>query len=178
MLCDTKEDTQGRKFVLFSSFNNSSPHTIANLEENDHVPPVVENYAFDKKNEDLASKNMKNSKSKPKRNIQAYSSDENSNESLSPRPLSRISHNHLERKRRDELKRKFDDLRKSLPELEFHEKAPKVVILTKGIDHIKNLENEDKKLTIQKNLLKSINSMLTKKLKTLTRQDEMSRFRF
>ncbi|NP_001267826.1 myc proto-oncogene protein [Hydra vulgaris] len=177
VLCGNEDNSLERNSSFLPPFDNICSQTSNNTESCFATSFFAEHFLFDKR-KDLTLKRMKTSRSKAKRFNNCYSSDDNSNGSLSPRPLeNRKTHNHLERKRRDELKRKFDDLRKSLPELELHEKAPKVIILTKGIDHIKQLENEDKKLTIQKNLLKSINSMLSKKLKMLTRQEEM-KFRF
>ena len=56
----------------------------------------------------------------------------------------RASHNILERKRRNDLKYSFQVLRGQIPELEDNQRAPKVTILRKAAEYIKQIrEKED-----------------------------------
>lgn len=56
----------------------------------------------------------------------------------------RASHNVLERKRRNDLKFSFQVLRGQIPELEDNQRAPKVTILRKAAEYIKQIrEKED-----------------------------------
>ena len=83
----------------------------------------------------------------------------------------RVSHNDLERKRRDELKRKFDCLRAAIPEIENNERAPKVVILKKAKAFVPRLQEEEKELRTEKENLKRVNSLLMRKLLLLTKRN-------
>ena len=58
----------------------------------------------------------------------------------------RESHNILERKRRNDLKYSFHLLRGQVPELEENQRAPKVTILRKAADFIRQLQDEDQRL--------------------------------
>ena len=51
----------------------------------------------------------------------------------------KASHNSLERKRRNDLKTSFISLRKVIPDLEENERAPKVTILQKATDLVRQL---------------------------------------
>lgn len=51
----------------------------------------------------------------------------------------KICHNNLERKRRNDLKASFTSLRMVVPDLEDNERAPKVIILQKASDLVRQL---------------------------------------
>ncbi|XP_057317602.1 myc proto-oncogene protein-like [Hydractinia symbiolongicarpus] len=95
------------------------------------------------------------------------SSDELSSDT-SPRPIHRSSHNNLERKRRDELKRKFDELKQSVPAIENIAKAAKVVILKKATEYITELSQREHELIKKTQLLQSVNIVLARKIHSLT----------
>lgn len=58
----------------------------------------------------------------------------------------RASHNVLERKRRNDLKYSFQILRGQIPELKDNQRAPKVTILRKAAEYIKQIREEDEDL--------------------------------
>jgi len=58
----------------------------------------------------------------------------------------RASHNILERKRRNDLKYSFQLLREQVPELEENQRAPKVIILRKAAEFIKQIREHEEKL--------------------------------
>lgn len=64
----------------------------------------------------------------------------------------RATHNVLERKRREELKEKFQRLRDCLPELQDNDRAPKVLILKKSYEYVRFLEQEEQRLLADKEL--------------------------
>ncbi len=55
----------------------------------------------------------------------------------------RASHNVLERKRRNDLKYSFQILRGQIPELEDNQRAPKVTILKKAAEYIKEIREKE-----------------------------------
>lgn len=55
----------------------------------------------------------------------------------------RITHNVLERKRRNDLKASYQDLRENIPELIHQERAPTAQILSKGVEYIEFLKKND-----------------------------------
>lgn len=55
----------------------------------------------------------------------------------------RITHNVLERKRRNDLKASYQDLRENIPELTHQERAPTAQILSKGVEYIEFLKKND-----------------------------------
>lgn len=55
----------------------------------------------------------------------------------------RASHNVLERKRRNDLKSSFQILRGQIPELEDNQRAPKVTILRKAAEYIKQIRDKE-----------------------------------
>ena len=57
----------------------------------------------------------------------------------------RESHNVLERKRRNDLKYSFQVLRSQVPDLEDNQRAPKVTILRKAADFIKQIQLQEKR---------------------------------
>ena len=58
----------------------------------------------------------------------------------------RASHNILERKRRNDLKYSFQLLREQVPELEENQRAPKVIILRKAAEFIKEIHAREERL--------------------------------
>jgi hypothetical protein len=82
----------------------------------------------------------------------------------------KICHNNLERKRRNDLKASFVSLRVHVPELEDNERAPKVVILQKASEVIKQLSNLQKQQvdTLQKQRAK--HTELSKRLGKIKQQ--------
>ena len=81
----------------------------------------------------------------------------------------RVSHNDLERKRRDELKRKFDCLRAVIPEIENNERAPKVVILKKASAYVALLQGQENALKVEMEKVRRVNLMLMQKLLCMTK---------
>lgn len=98
--------------------------------------------------------------SKTGSNSSAGESDESENDS----DFTRASHNVLERKRRNDLKLKFQRLRDSVPELKDNERAPKVSILRKSWEHIKRIKEQEKKLQAELEHQKKRNANLLKRL--------------
>lgn len=78
--------------------------------------------------------------------------------------LGRATHNVLERKRRNELKQRFQYLRDSIPELVCNERAPKVAILQKAFNYITYLKMEEKTMIEESRKQKHINAQLSKRL--------------
>ena len=58
----------------------------------------------------------------------------------------RASHNVLERKRRNDLKYSFQVLRGQIPDLEENQRAPKVTILRRATDFIKQMQERENRL--------------------------------
>ena len=88
----------------------------------------------------LSSLVLKSSSRKLRRTV-SFNNSSNGNESDEDK---KICHNNLERKRRNDLKASFVSLRVHVPELEDNERAPKVVILQKASEVIKQLCNLQK----------------------------------
>lgn len=61
----------------------------------------------------------------------------------------RASHNVLERKRRNDLKYSFQVLRGQIPELLDNQRAPKVTILRKAADYIKQIREKEEDMQIR-----------------------------
>lgn len=55
----------------------------------------------------------------------------------------RLTHNVLERKRRNDLKASYQELRENIPELIHQERAPTAQILSKGVEYIEFLKKND-----------------------------------
>lgn len=87
-------------------------------------------------------------------------SDESENDS----EYTRATHNVLERKRRNDLKLKFQRLRDAVPELKDNDRAPKVSILRKSWEHISFLKREEARLVSELEKQKKANTQLLKKL--------------
>ena len=96
--------------------------------------------------------------------------DTNASRSRNQTTNVRVSHNDLERKRRDELKRKFDCLRAVIPEIESNERAPKVVILKKASAYVALLQGQENALRVEKENVRKINGMLMQKLLVMSKR--------
>ena len=93
---------------------------------------------------------------------------EESSTSDSDCEVTRISHNDLERKRRNELRDRFNCLRESLPSLSNNDKAAKITILRKAYELIPGLQKEEQKLLTEKEQQRRKNAELLKKLSKLS----------
>lgn len=58
----------------------------------------------------------------------------------------RMTHNVLERKRRNDLKASYQDLREMIPELASQERAPTAQILQKAVEYIESLKHTEQQL--------------------------------
>ena len=81
----------------------------------------------------------------------------------------RISHNDLERKRRNDLRNRFQCLRKCIPLLEDSERVAKITILRRASELIPSLRKEEERLIGLKNNEKKRNAELLNKLMKLTK---------
>ena len=97
----------------------------------------------------------------------AISSSGESDESENDSEFTRATHNVLERKRRNDLKLKFQKLRDCVPELKDNERAPKVSILRKSWEYISHIKQEEIKLVAELEKQKKINATLLRKLLAL-----------
>lgn len=96
--------------------------------------------------------------------IKNMSSSGESDESENDSEFTRATHNVLERKRRNDLKMKFQKLRDCVPELKDNDRAPKVSILRKSWEFISHIKQEETKLLTELEKQKKINAMLLRKL--------------
>lgn len=93
--------------------------------------------------------------------IRALSGDESDPEC---EILGRATHNVLERKRRNELKLRFQYLRDSIPDICGNDRAPKVSILQKAYSYILQLQAEERSLVQQIKIQKNRKDQLLKKV--------------
>lgn len=96
--------------------------------------------------------------------VKNISSSGESDESENDSEFTRATHNVLERKRRNDLKLKFQKLRDCVPELKDNDRAPKVSILRKSWEFISHIKQEEIKLAAELEKQKKINAMLLRKL--------------
>ena len=82
----------------------------------------------------------------------------------------RTSHNDLERKRRTDLRNRFQCLRKCIPSLEANERVAKIIILRRASELISSLRKEEEKSIALKNYEKERNAELLNKLTKLTKK--------
>ena len=99
--------------------------------------------------------------------VKNTSSSGESDESENDSEFTRATHNVLERKRRNDLKLKFQKLRDCVPELKDNERAPKVSILRKSWEYISHIKQEEIKLLAELEKQKKINASLLRKLLAL-----------
>lgn len=76
----------------------------------------------------------------------------------------RASHNVLERKRRNDLKYSFQVLRGQIPELEDNQRAPKVTILKKAAEYIKEIRDREEELQSRMDTERSRQARLLQRL--------------
>ena len=107
--------------------------------------------------------NYREGKKVAKNSSSSGESDESENDS----EFTRATHNVLERKRRNDLKLKFQKLRDCVPELKDNERAPKVSILRKSWEYISQIKQEEIKLLAELEKQKKINAVLLRKLLAL-----------
>ncbi|XP_066531917.1 protein L-Myc-1b [Hoplias malabaricus] len=81
----------------------------------------------------------------------------------------RKNHNFLERKRRNDLRSRFLALRDEIPSLVDCPKTPKVVILTKATEYLRQLHMADKQKALEKKQLKNRQQQLLRRLGDLKR---------
>lgn len=96
--------------------------------------------------------------------VKNTSSSGESDESENDSEFTRATHNVLERKRRNDLKMKFQKLRDCVPELKDNDRAPKVSILRKSWEYISQIKQEEIKLLAELEKQKKINAVLLRKL--------------
>ena len=102
-----------------------------------------------------------------KKVVKSISSSGESDESENDSEFTRATHNVLERKRRNDLKLKFQKLRDCVPELKDNERAPKVSILRKSWEYISHIKQEEIKLLAELEKQKKMNAVLLRKLLAL-----------
>jgi len=68
-------------------------------------------------------------------------------------PDRRVNHNHLEKRRRIDLKNSFEKLRECVPTIENKDRSSKVVVLKQAADYIELLTKQDMQLEAKKILL-------------------------
>jgi len=78
----------------------------------------------------------------------------------------RLTHNVLERKRRNDLKASYQDLRENIPELSHQERAPTAQILQKAVDYIEYLKKTDQQVSAAMASLRADNERLKAQLKS------------
>ena len=78
--------------------------------------------------------------------------------------LGRATHNVLERKRRNELKLRFQYLRDAIPDICGNDRAPKVSILQRAYSYILQLQAEERSLIQQFRIQKNRKEQLLKKV--------------
>ena len=78
--------------------------------------------------------------------------------------IGRATHNVLERKRRNELKLRFQYLRDSIPDICGNDRAPKVSILQKAYSYILQLQAEQRNLIQEIGVQKNRKEQLLKKV--------------
>lgn len=107
------------------------------------------------------SENCKDNDGIDQRLMQRVSSGDESDQDCE---LGRATHNVLERKRRNELKQRFQYLRDSIPELADNDRAPKVAVLQKAFAYITHLKMEEKTLIDESLKHRNSNAQLRKRV--------------
>jgi len=79
-------------------------------------------------------------------------------------PNKKATHNQLEKKRRDEMKTDFDDLRYSLPGFEGPELIPKITVLLSADERITKLMRREKELEARLQLARKDHEILRQRL--------------
>lgn len=81
----------------------------------------------------------------------------------------RKAHNFLERKRRNDLRSRFLSLRDEIPGLADCPKTPKVAILTRATEYLRQLHSSEKQKTLERKQLKAKQLQLLQRLAQLKR---------
>lgn len=145
-----------------------SPPKTPDSEPSENVKVLIESSVEDV--EDVESTRPKSQNSISTSNTCENTTKRNKDTSTLHERFSRASHNVLERKRRNELKGKFYDLRDSIPELAGNKKVPKVVILKKAISYIDSIKDEHSTLQGEVQRQKKIQQDLRKRLALILKQ--------
>jgi len=95
--------------------------------------------------------------------ISAAAASASSNKTETPE-LKRITHNVLERKRRNDLKLSYQELREQIPELKHVERAPTGQILLKAVEFVEQLKKAEQQLLHNIALAKAENEKLKSEL--------------
>ena len=119
---------------------------------------------------DISLKTKNNSNAPPTELLSHKQSCYLSGEQDSDEGNARISHNDLERKRRTDLRNRFQCLRKCIPSLEANERVAKIIILRRASELIPSLRSEEEKLIALKSYEKKRNAELLNKLTKLTKK--------
>lgn len=119
---------------------------------------------------DISLKTKNNSNAPPTELLSHKQTCYLSSEQESDEGNARISHNDLERKRRTDLRNRFQCLRKCIPSLEANERVAKIVILRRASELISLLRKEEEKLIAMKSYEKKRNAELLNKLTKLTKK--------
>jgi len=105
----------------------------------------------------------------PPRKLRSRKNNSDSSEQEDDEGGTRLSHNDLERKRRNDLRNRFQCLRKCIPSLEESERAAKIIILRRASELIPVLQKEEERLIELKNEEKKRNTELLNTLMKLTK---------
>lgn len=113
-----------------------------------------------------------NNSNTPPRKLRSRRSINEVSEQENEEGSARISHNDLERKRRNDLRNRFQCLRKCIPSLEDSERAAKITILRRASELIPTLRKEEERLIAVKNSEKRRNAELLNTLMKLTKKQK------
>jgi len=91
------------------------------------------------------SESMESKKAKARQTRDALAAEHLNMSSDNP-DCKRMTHNVLERKRRNDLKASYQDLRENIPELVQQERAPTAQILQKAVEYIEQLKQNEVEL--------------------------------
>ena len=108
----------------------------------------------------------------PPRKLRSRKNNSESSEQENEDGNARISHNDLERKRRNDLRYRFQCLRKCIPSLEESERAAKITILRRASELIPSLQKEEERLLALKDDEKKRNAALLNTLMKLTKNNK------
>ena len=108
----------------------------------------------------------------PPKKLRSRRNNSESSEQENEDANARISHNDLERKRRNDLRNRFQCLRKTIPSLEDSERAAKITILRRASELIPVLQKEEERLLALKDDEKKRNAALLNTLMKLTKNNK------
>ena len=116
-----------------------------------------------------ATSESRNSVNTPPRKLRSRKSNSEASEQENDDGNARISHNDLERKRRNDLRNRFQSLRQCIPSLKDSERAAKITILRRASEFIPTLRKEEERLIALKDDEKKRNAELLNTLMKLTK---------